>query len=286
MALDGLLDLESHYPQLSRESLSMPALPAESPHFESCRYIASYRKTGLLKYASHLDLIRLLSRTFYRAGIQLKHSQGFHPKPLFSFGPALSVGKESLAEWMEFDCYDTFVGEEFLERINAKAPEGLHFVTWQQVPAEAPPLSQLIDSAEYSAWPNAASLNGVGSEEVACRIAELLAQDSLEIIRQKQERIKTVNIRPGIIRLSVEPEGSRAWFLRLFLSTGPTNAVRPEEVLSTLLGSCGHPWKIRRDCLGKYQNEMVNPLDLLNPYRIGAEISLHVKRANCQQQFP
>lgn len=286
MASDGLTDLESHYPQLGNRSTAAVALPSESLNSESRRYFASYTKTGILKYASHLDMIRLLPRTFYRAGIQLKHSQGFHPKPLFSFGPALSVGKESASEWLEFECFDTWAEEEFLERINAKAPEGLRFVQWRQVPSDAPSLGELIHAAEYSARPNASSLNGLISEGVALRIAGLLAQQSIEVVRQRREQAKTVDIRPGIFHLSVEPEETQSWYLRLILSTGSDHSVRPEEVLFSLCGSCGHPWEIRREILGTYKEHIVAPLELINPYRIGAGIRLHVKRANCQQQLP
>ena len=40
-----------------------------------------FSKTGRAKYISHLDLMRTFQRAFSRAGIQIKHTEGFNPHP-------------------------------------------------------------------------------------------------------------------------------------------------------------------------------------------------------------
>ena len=40
-----------------------------------------FTKEGAAIWISHLDLMRALMRSFRRAGIELKHSQGFTPHP-------------------------------------------------------------------------------------------------------------------------------------------------------------------------------------------------------------
>jgi radical SAM-linked protein len=59
-------------------------------------------KEGVAVWSSHLDLMRALMRSFRRAGIDLKHSQGFTPHPELSILMPLSVGVESQCEIAEF----------------------------------------------------------------------------------------------------------------------------------------------------------------------------------------
>ncbi|MDR2872231.1 MAG: TIGR03936 family radical SAM-associated protein [Xanthomonadaceae bacterium] len=60
-----------------------------------------FEKTGTMKYISHLDLNRLFSRSFARAGIEIAHSEGFNPHPKITFVSALSLGVESFCEFVD-----------------------------------------------------------------------------------------------------------------------------------------------------------------------------------------
>ena len=54
-----------------------------------------FTKKGPLRYISHLDLMRLLTRAMRRAGLPLKFSEGFSPHAKLSLGRALKLGLES-----------------------------------------------------------------------------------------------------------------------------------------------------------------------------------------------
>lgn len=62
-----------------------------------------FEKTGRSVWISHLDLMRLFQRAFKRAGLKLKHTQGFNPRPSVSIALPLSVGVESECELLDFD---------------------------------------------------------------------------------------------------------------------------------------------------------------------------------------
>ena len=47
-----------------------------------CRVV--FEKTGRAKYISHLDLMRTFQHSFIRAGIRIKHTEGFNPHPYIS----------------------------------------------------------------------------------------------------------------------------------------------------------------------------------------------------------
>lgn len=62
-----------------------------------------FEKMGNAVWISHLDLMRLFQRAFKRAGLPLKHTQGFNPRPSVSIALPLSVGVESCCELLDFE---------------------------------------------------------------------------------------------------------------------------------------------------------------------------------------
>ena len=45
------------------------------------KYVLEFQKKGLVKYTSHLDMLRLFKRAFKITGIPLEFSKGYNPHP-------------------------------------------------------------------------------------------------------------------------------------------------------------------------------------------------------------
>lgn len=85
-----------------------------------------FHKKGSAVWISHLDLMRLFQRAFKRAGLYLKHTQGFNPRPSVSIALPLSVGVESQCELLEFDLDGQELScAEIKERLNAALVKGV-----------------------------------------------------------------------------------------------------------------------------------------------------------------
>lgn len=84
-----------------------------------------FSKTGRAKYISHLDLMRTFQRAFARAGIPIKHTQGFHPHPFVSIALPLSVGYSSQCEILEFGLEGGADYAQVPGRLTAAMPEGI-----------------------------------------------------------------------------------------------------------------------------------------------------------------
>ena len=93
-----------------------------------------FSKTGRARYISHLDLMRTFQRAFARAGIPIKHTEGFHPHPFVSIALPLSVGYSSQCEILEFSLLDGVAAEAVPGRLTAAMPEGI--VVHQCYPAQ------------------------------------------------------------------------------------------------------------------------------------------------------
>ncbi len=66
--------------------------PCGGARREILRYRAVYSKRGKARFLSHIDLIHVIHRSFRRAGIEVRKTEGFHPKMDFTYGPALPSG--------------------------------------------------------------------------------------------------------------------------------------------------------------------------------------------------
>lgn len=83
----------------------------------------SFVKTGIIKYISHLDLMRTFTRAFRRAGLPLKITQGFNPHPKFSIARALKLGVESESEEAQVELVKFIRTADFQLALNQQLPQ-------------------------------------------------------------------------------------------------------------------------------------------------------------------
>ncbi|MBO4356348.1 MAG: DUF2344 domain-containing protein [Clostridia bacterium] len=77
-----------------------------------------FTKTGKIKYISHLDLSRTVKTAFIRAGIPVWYTEGFNPRPKMVFGLTVSVGSESLCEFLDIRITKPMEEKDFIERLS------------------------------------------------------------------------------------------------------------------------------------------------------------------------
>jgi radical SAM-linked protein len=114
------------------------------------RYLAFFSKKGPARFLSHIDLIHVLQRAFRRAGVTVLQSQGFHPKMLVSYAPALALGMEGREEPLEFRSAYMFEEKEFVGRMNRSLPEGIRILNLLRLDAAAPSLNRNLTGIVYS----------------------------------------------------------------------------------------------------------------------------------------
>ncbi|MBP5308978.1 MAG: DUF2344 domain-containing protein [Clostridia bacterium] len=118
-----------------------------------------YTKTEGAEFISHLDTLRHLNKTFIRANIAVKTSQGFHPHMLVFMSSPIGVGLKSLAEYCTVDT-DTSP-EEFYTAFNAASPKGIKCVGAYYSEKNVN-LASVITSAKYIIG----GVNAFNAEEV------------------------------------------------------------------------------------------------------------------------
>ena len=84
-----------------------------------------FRKVGSLQYISHLDLQRTFMRILVRACIPTWYTKGFNPHAKLVFSTPLSVGAQSIYEFLDVRIDRDMPCEEIMERMNREMTEEL-----------------------------------------------------------------------------------------------------------------------------------------------------------------
>ena len=97
------------------------------------RYRLTYRKLGRAKHLGHLELAKVLIRSFRRAGLKLAYSKGYHPMPKVSFFAALPVGTESIEELVDIELIEAVNILSLKEEINHELPYGIDVILVREI---------------------------------------------------------------------------------------------------------------------------------------------------------
>ncbi len=162
-----------------------------------------YTKTDGAEYLSHLDLLRHITRTLRRAGIQVNASEGFHPHPKIYLNNPLGLGIKSTAEFGSADCADV----NFAEKFNACSPAGIKCTAYRIFDFN-PNYAFTVESCGYFA-------EGIAKFDAE----EYLAQKEITVTDMRGRR---VDIRPRIYSLEFNNGG-----LNFTLGCGENN-LRPD----------------------------------------------------------
>ena len=157
-----------------------------------------FEKTDNAVWISHLDLMRLFQRAFKRAGLPLKHTQGFNPRPSVSIALPLSVGVESRCELLDFelDTSEIISNEQIAARLNRSLVAGVRVLECYDNGGKLRDLAYLQCrlKLEYD--------KGCGDAAIAIR--NMLAGESLVVPKKTKNGIQDQDIIPMIKSFCVE----------------------------------------------------------------------------------
>ena len=96
------------------------------PELERPRTVRlKFRKVGSLQYISHLDLQRTFNRVITRACIPAWYTKGFNPHAKLVFSTPLSVGAQSIYEFLDIRIDREMDCGEIMERLNGELTDEL-----------------------------------------------------------------------------------------------------------------------------------------------------------------
>ena len=191
-----------------------------------------FQKTGQLQYISHLDLVRTMHKVIVRAGLPLWYSPGFNPKPKMIFAAPLSIGTESLCEFMDVRLVDDMPADEAMARMNA------NMTAEMQIDEAYYPETKLTDLKWLSYEIEIFTAGGDEDMAGACAEALLAEQVLIEKKTKPGEPTVTTDIRP-LIRSCNSSFSGGVIKLSVILSADVSAFLNPEYIISALRRTVG-----------------------------------------------
>lgn len=220
------------------------------------RIRARFCKMDLMKFISHLDLMRMMERTLRRSNVPLGFSQGFNPHPKISFATALAIGVSSEGEYIDIDVTEHLDLESFKSNMNKQLPSGIHILQCKYISLSTKPLMAVVD---FSSYIIKCYLEREIDEDIIKRsIDDFLNQQHIFIskttIKRKNEIKKEIDIKPLIRSMEISDISDMELILKVNVATGSKGNLKPEIVVNELIDSMNLP--INRD------NIRIHRLDL------------------------
>ncbi|MCL2335019.1 MAG: TIGR03936 family radical SAM-associated protein [Endomicrobia bacterium] len=205
------------------ENYEEPAMPAamHAANPPVMRMRLRFSKKGKAKFVSHLEQIEVFRRAARRSGLPVAYTAGFSPQVKSAYGPPLSVGEESSAEYMELYFTQKVEPKAVTDSFAAALPDGFKIISAKRAPMTFPAIDSLANLSEFS-------VQNVNITQE--KIDEFLSQK--EIIVEKMKKGKTVQIDAKPLIKSMSCENG---VLKLLLRFGQGKSVKPGMILKKLL---------------------------------------------------
>ena len=191
-----------------------------------------FKKVGSLQYISHLDLVRTMSKIITRAKLPLWYTEGFNPKPKMIFAAPLSIGTESVCEFMDLRLIDDLPPEQIKARLNANMTDEMQVIEAYYTEDKLTDLKWLSYSIDIT--------TDNASEELAEKCQTVLLGESVLVTKKAKPRevAPTVDIRPLIKEIKAELRGA-VIHIDAVLSADASSFLNPEYVVKALKTECG-----------------------------------------------
>ncbi len=206
------------YQQSRKQNLNIRS-EVDDPDTAYMKLTLSYSKMGQAKYYGHLELVNIFLRALKRAGIPVKFSQGFHPKPKVSFDNPLALGLESENEKMTLTVPSHIDPESVIGGLNSNLPEGLRIL----------PLKDLIANSDKNlaaACTYQVSLKG--GNFVKDELTSFMHRADFPIeFKNRKGKLKKIDLKDMVFNIELIDSGQ----LHMTLRSEPGKTLRPWEVL-------------------------------------------------------
>lgn len=150
-----------------------------------------FAKVGKMKYISHLDLSRTMKTALKRAGIPVRYTEGFNPHPKLVFALTVSVGSESVCEFLDIGLSKPISREDFINGWNSAMSDGLKLLDVYQ------PSTKFAELA-YSSY------DIVFDKELDAQIINTVLDEPMIVKKHSKKGEKIEDIRSAVISMTCE----------------------------------------------------------------------------------
>ncbi len=184
-----------------------------------------YKKTGRMKFVSHLDMTRFMSRLITKAKIPIWYTEGFNQHIYMNFAVPLSLGFEGLYEVMDFRLVnDDYSLTDCLNALNSVCPPDISFFNISEPKLATKDIAFAEFKLEFEKL----------DEELTNKLTEFFTRDSVICFKKgKKGKVKEIDIIPKIRGFGLDGN-----ILTLCLTAGNEDNLNPTLVMDTFFEQC------------------------------------------------
>lgn len=180
------------------------------------------------KDLSHLEQIKVLRARAAACGLKFSRAAGAKPLPKMAFGPAVSVGHESLCEYADLYLEEFSREDAVAEKLRPLDDGSFSLVSAKRVPVFFPSIEAAVNAAEYL-------MEGEFPAEFSqAAVDAFMALKSVpyERVKPSGER-KLLDARTPVLSASYDKDRA---LLKVTLKLEPGKSVKPEIVAELMCG--------------------------------------------------
>jgi radical SAM-linked protein len=177
--------------------------------------------------------MRLFHRSFKRANIKLKYSNGYNPHPKMVIAQPLSLGYESTSEYLEIDTWEEFDQDTILSKMNSILPFGIKIIACKSLESFSKTLAALVEYAEYEIKIQSNELDKFSNLVSFLNAPEIL----VEKYQHKSNTTKIIDIKP-LIKDFTYIINENNIIINAIIRTGSNQNLNPEHFVQGVMKYC------------------------------------------------
>jgi radical SAM-linked protein len=201
-----------------------------------------YSKLEEARFLGAKEVSHIFARAVRRAQLPIAYSQGFHPLPRLSFGPALPMGIESEEEFVDLELSKQLEADEVGSRLDTELPRGFRVQRAETIDLRATSIDADIRSFRY-----AVALDSLPREKqslafIAARLSAYHMRDTVPLRKHSRSGEKIVDAKQFVTSVTL----STPLTLSLELRMTDAGTIKPHDFVGALLELTSEEAKILR----------------------------------------
>jgi radical SAM-linked protein len=196
-----------------------------------------FTKTQMLRFVSHLDLVKIVQLIFRRAQLNVAYSQGFNPSPKMTFAPPLPMGFASTGELVDVVFTERYETGQLLDLLRSIPLSGLEWTSAVEVPVRTLALVPSLETATYELRINTSTLAAT-ADDMNERLRDFSEAPDWNVAFSGRNKIVQRNLKESILAANSRREGENGLILNVTVNMRDQFYVNPVTAIEHIT-ECG-----------------------------------------------
>lgn len=183
-----------------------------------------FEKKGAVRYISHLDLTRCMSRGLKLSGLPVWYTEGFNPRIYMTYAMPLSLGVCGERECMDIRLLEEMPLDQIPQKLNAHLPRDLRVLEASE-PVEK---FEDIQYGDYELF-----LETETPEVLEEKLDNLLNRETILVRKHTKKGDRDVDIKPDFAQVTTEQKNT-GLLLTIRLPCSMSGSINPALLLEAL----------------------------------------------------